>query len=414
MTTWSVVKEDTRERGRRASNFRFALIAFTALLVLSLGFAMIPATAPEPAVPPFSEQARASALAETMKLRAASRQLAADASGAQRQLYSRTVTLLTIQARALALPADAPAADASPASGATVPDAAAPSSSGSGTAAPSSAAPVTVPALVAGLSASGKLRLSHAATADGGMARLLSSVGTGQMLQAVALAQASGTPVPALPPAPAPLNKPAVACPEPSADGAAPSAGGAEPSAGGAAAQTPGPATEGAPATGRASETAALARVVRTEAETVYGYQVALTRLDGPAVQQAGDLLARHEALVGEAETHSRFNCTPIPPREPGYTLSAAFLKNPAAGLASLEAGTLPVYGDLVALSEGPTRAWAIASLLAAAQRSIRWGSDPGPVPGLVLDTSRLPPLPEASPPSPADPSSAAPPSLRS
>lgn len=407
MTTWSVVKEDTRERGRRASNFRFALIAFTALLVLSLGFAMIPATAPEPADPPFSEQARASALAETMKLRTESRQLAADASGAQRQLYSRTVTLLTIQARALALPADAPAADASPASGATVQDAAAPSSSGSGTAAPSSAAPVTVPALVAALSASGKLRLSHAATADGGMARLLSSVGTGQLLQAVALAQASGTPVPALPPAPAPLNKPAVACPEPSAGGAAPSASGA-------AAQTPGPATEGAPATGRASETAALARVVRTESETVYGYQVALTRLDGPAVPQARDLLARHEALVGEAETHSRFNCAPIPPREPGYTLSAAFLKNPAAGLASLEAGTLPVYGDLVALSEGPTRAWAIASLLAAAQRSIRWGSDPGPVPGLVLDTSRLPPLPEASPPSPADPSSAAPPSQRS
>lgn len=407
MTTWSVVKEDTRERGRRASNFRFALIAFTALLVLSLGFAMIPATAPEPADPPFSEQARASALAETMKLRTESRQLAADASGAQRQLYSRTVTLLTIQARALALPADAPAADASPASGATVQDAAAPSSSGSGTAAPSSAAPVTVPALVAALSASGKLRLSHAATADGGMARLLSSVGTGQLLQAVALAQASGTPVPALPPAPAPLNKPAVACPEPSGGGAAPSASGA-------AAQTPGPATEGAPATGRASETAALARVVRTESETVYGYQVALTRLDGPAVPQARDLLARHEALVGEAETHSRFNCAPIPPREPGYTLSAAFLKNPAAGLASLEAGTLPVYGDLVALSEGPTRAWAIASLLAAAQRSIRWGSDPGPVPGLVLDTSRLPPLPEASPPSPADPSSAAPPSQRS
>ncbi|MBT2520618.1 DUF4439 domain-containing protein [Arthrobacter sp. ISL-28] len=381
-----------------------ALIAFSALLVLSLGFALIPPTAPEPAVPPFSEQARASALAETMRLRAASRQLAQDASGAQRQLYSRTVTLLTIQARALALPADAAAANASPAPEAAAPDAAAPSPTGSGTAAPPSATTATVPALVAGLSASGKLRLSHAATADGGMARLLSSVGTGQLLQAVALAQASGTPVPALPAAPAPLNKPAVACPDPSAGGAEPSAGGAEPSAG----QTTGLATASAPATGRASETAALARVVRTESETVYGYQVALTRLDGPAVQQARDLLARHEALVGEAETHSRFNCAPVPPREPGYTLNAAFLKNPAPGLASLEAGTLPVYGDLVALSEGPTRAWAIASLLGAAQRSILWGSDPGPVPGLVLDTSRLPPLPPSS--SPADPSSAAPP----
>ena len=109
---------------------------------------------------------------------------------------------------------------------------------------------------------------------------------------------------------------------------------------------------------------------------------------------------------MDEAETHSRLHCARIPPREPGYTLDASFLKNPAAGLASLEAGTLPVYGDLVALSEGPTRKWAIASLLAATQSSIGWGSDPGPVPGLVLDISQLPAVPEAAPSSPADLSS--------
>jgi hypothetical protein len=134
--------------------------------------------------------------------------------------------------------------------------------------------------------------------------------------------------------------------------------------------------------------------VVRTEVETVYGYQVALTRLEGAAAGQAKDLLARHEALVDEAEGHSRAHCAPIPPRDPGYTLGTSFLKTPAAGLASLEAGTLPVYGDLVALSDGGTRRWAIASLLQAAQRSIRWGSDTGPVPGIVLDTTLLPPLP--------------------
>jgi hypothetical protein len=161
-----------------------------------------------------------------------------------------------------------------------------------------------------------------------------------------------------------------------------------------------------ATASGAATRTDALQRAVRTEVETVYGYQVALTRLAGQATQRAKVLLTSHEARVDEAETHSRLHCAQIPPREPGYTLDASFLKNPAAGLASLEAGTLPVYGDLVALSEGPTRKWAIASLLAATQSSIGWGSDPGPVPGLVLDISQLPAVPEAAPSSPADLSS--------
>jgi hypothetical protein len=232
------------------------------------------------------------------------------------------------------------------------------------------------------------------------MARLLAAVGTAQLVQAVALAEASGTPVPALPPAPAGPRALAAAC-QPSANPAPSSA-----AAGQAATVAPVPAEGAAPPTGDASDasaTAALGRVVRTEVETVYGYQVALTRLDGQAAGQlARDLLARHEALVDEAETHSRVYCAPVPPREPGYALDASFLKNPATGLASLEAGTLPVYGDLVALSDGPTRQWAIASLLGAAQRAVRWGSDPGPVPGLVLDTSQLPPLPGTATPTAA------------
>lgn len=380
MTTWSVVKDDTRENSRPRNYFRYALLTFTAFLVLSLGFALIPREAPAPAVPPFSEQARASALAETMRLRAASHQLAEGASGAQRQLFSRTVTLLTTQARALVLPADnAPGGTPKP------------SSTGAATAA-ATAAPATVPALVAGLSASGKQRLVQAETADGGMARLLAAVGTAQLLQARSLAQASGTPVPALPPAPAPQRAAADSCAAPASPSAPASPQATAPASAPASAPAdPGPAS-GQP--GAASQADALNRVVRTEVETVYGYQVALTRLEGAAAGQASGLLASHEALVDEAEAHSRFHCAPIPPRDPGYTLGTSFLKKPAAGLASLEAGTLPVYGDLVALSDGETRRWGIASLLTAAQRSIRWGSDPGPVPGIVLDTTLLPPLP--------------------
>lgn len=385
MTTWSVVKDDTRENSRPRNFFRYALLCFTAFLVLSLGFALIPREAPAPAVPPFSEQARASALAETMRLRAAGHELAEGASGAQRQLFSRTVTLLTTQARALVLPAEngPDGAPASPSPG---------SATGPATGrASATAAPATVAALVAGLSASGKQRLVQAETADGGMARLLAAVGTAQLLQARSLAEASGTPVPALPTAPAPQRTAADPCAASASPPAPAPAPASRPAPGGAATADAGTAS---PNPGAASLADALDRVVRTEVETVYGYQVALTRLEGAAAGQAKDLLARHEALVDEAEGHSRAHCAPIPPRDPGYTLGTSFLKTPAAGLASLEAGTLPVYGDLVALSDGGTRCWAIASLLQAAQRSIRWGSDTGPVPGIVLDTTLLPPLP--------------------
>lgn len=244
------------------------------------------------------------------------------------------------------------------------------------------------------------------------MARLLSSVGTAQLLQATALAQASGTPAPALPTAATQASAlPSPSTPQPATAATCQPAAldsgtdAAAPSSQAPATSAAAPAASGGESTqpaGDASTADALAQVIRTELETVYGYQVALTRLEGPAVQQAKDLLSRHEAAVTEAETRSRLSCAEVPPREPGYTLDATFLNNPTAGLASLEAGTLPVYGDLVALSEGATRQWAIASLVAGAQRTVRWGSDPGPVPGLVLDTSQLPALPEAAVPSPS------------
>ncbi len=76
----------------------------------------------------------------------------------------------------------------------------------------------------------------------------------------------------------------------------------------------------------------------------------------------------------------------PVPPREAGYTLEQSFLASPAAGLGRLEAAALPVYGDLVALSDGETRQWAIAALVGAARRAVLWGADPGSLPGLAAD----------------------------
>jgi hypothetical protein len=359
MTTWSVVKDDTKEKRQPARYFRYGILASLAVLVISLGLALTPGTPPEAPEPAFSEQARAAALAETMRLRLAGSALADAVSGAERQALLHTVTLLTTQARALTGPDQSP------------------SPSATGTATPSGGQAATVDSasgLVAALNASSSRRLTDAEAADGGMARLLAAVGTAQLIQASSLATAVGATAPELTVPTEPASEPA------------------------SAASCPAAATPSGSADGSATSATALAMTVKTEAETVYGYQVALARLAGSAAGAASKLLARHEAVLAEAEALSRAQCVNIPPREAGYTLGPLFLESPAAGLGSLESGTLPVYGDLVALSDGSTRQWAISGLLAAANRAALWGSDSGPLPGIVVDTAQLPQLTEASP----------------
>ena len=395
MTTWSVVKDDSREK-RWQDHFprllpRYALLACLALVVMSLGVALTPARPPEPAEPPFSEQARAAALAETGKLLTAGSHLATpgkDRSGGN-PAVEQTVTLLTTQAQALLTPGesipDAPVA--SPAdSGAARPSAPATSSADQSAAASSAAPlPATAAELVTALADSGRQRLADAAVADGGMARLLAAVGTAQLLQASDLAAGTGTAAPS-----ADLAAPQLsgACPSAPAESGADAAG----TASGAAPDSHEAAGATSSAASNAAVGAALAAVVRTEAQTVYGYQVALPRLAGDAAKSAAEQLAHHDALLSDAESLIRQRCSAVPPREAGYTLGRSFLASPAAGLGSLEASALPVYGDLVALSDGGTRQWAIAALLASGKRAVLWGTDPGALPG--LDRASLPSLP--------------------
>lgn len=400
------MNDDTREK-RWQDHFprllpRYALLACLALVVVSLGVALTPPRPREPADPPFSEQARAAALTETLRLRAAGTQLGPaardgstaspggsppDGSAAGNPAIERTVTLLTTQAQALLAPGETTpeATGTSPAE--SVP--ATPSAGGPSTAGSSPAPlPATAAELVAALADSGRQRLAAAALADGGMARLLAAVGTAQLLQASALAAATGT-------APPPAD---VAFPEPS--GTCPSAAAADQSAAAATESSDdasSDASRAVPDSPDAAVGAALAAVIRTEAQTVYGYQVALPRLGGDTAKSAAEDLARHDALLSGAESLSRVHCSAVPPREAGYTLDKSFLASPAAGLGSLEAAALPAYGDLVALSQGETRQWAIAALLDSGKRAVRRGADPGPLPGLAADASSLPSLPAPS-----------------
>ncbi|MGY4542951.1 hypothetical protein ACVWY0_002877 [Arthrobacter sp. UYNi723] len=377
MTTWSVVKDDTQETGRHGRYFQYAVFALAALLVASLGFVLIPRQPPPPAAPPFSEQARASAFADSLTLKAAGLDLegtaGATAPAPQAAALARVVTLLTVQARALMLPADA-AGDPAPDVAATAPVPA------PATALPTDTPPSTTTAdFAAALQASGAQRLQDAETADGGMARLLAGTGTAQLLAAEDLASATG--IALAPPQAAGSSSPASTAPTMPVSASAAASCASEAAA--------------ADASSGVDLGSALALVVESELELVYAYQAALTRLNSGSAAPASNFLAQHGVLRSEAEAMGRSRCAAVPLRQPGYALSQAFLADPAAALGTLEAETLPVLGDVVALSEGPERAWALSALQSAARRTVHWGASPSPVPGMVLDEALLPPLPE-------------------
>lgn len=329
---------------------RTFLLAFLAVLILGVGAVLVPRDAGKPQAVPFSETARTDALSSTQTLlRSASLLESAD-----------TVTLLTSQARALLQPSSPSASGtppASPAPGAT-PDR--PTRGG----------------LVSALSSSASRRLADAAKADGGMARLLAAVGTAQLLEASRLAAAWGVPVPEAPAMAGTATAPPPSCP------AAP--GTAAPASGSAAT--------------KADLPGALAAVVSSEQEAIYAYQVALTKLDAKASATAATSLARHQELLRAAEAQGRLHCIATPPREAGYRLPATFAAQPGLALGNLESSSLTAYADLVALSDGETRQWAIDGLIDAAKRSQAWGSPVGPFAGLAVDGAALPPLPAGTP----------------
>ncbi|WP_259460333.1 ferritin-like domain-containing protein [Pseudarthrobacter phenanthrenivorans] len=412
------MKDDNQENRPLLRYFRYAVISFTAFLVLGLGFTLIPADPPAPADPPFSEQARRAALADSLDLLAAARQtsVAAGADTAASPAADATVTLLTLQARALVSPSESSLPDAATAPASSL---SSPSAASEGTApAPEPTTAATPADLAAALSASGLQRLRDAETADGGMARLLAGAGTAQLLAAGKLAAASGVALETLPhaAAAAPGGSTAVGSPA-STPGRTPSdCPSPQPvptglPATGSPAPAAAPATDGdAPASARPAVPAlqasalgsALAAAGAAEHQGVYAYQAALPRLAPDQTLIAQGFLEQHQELASEAAAHARAACLEPAIQQPGYVLDPGFLAAPATGLAALELAALPVYGDLVAHADGEVRKWAIAALQSTARRAVQWGGDPGPVPGIALDPEQLPGLSAAPTASPA------------
>ena len=330
---------------------RALLLAFLAVLVLGVGAVLVPRDNGKPQTVPFSEIARSDALSSTEAL-----------LGSASLLESTdTVMLLTSQAKALLQPSGSSASNTS-------------------TASPSPGATQERPTragFVSALASSASRRLADAANADGGMARLLAAVGTAQLLESSRLAATWGLPVPATPTGASTAPTPPPSC-------------------------IASPATSTAPTRGtaptKADLPAALAAVVSSEQEAIYAYQVALTKLDAKASATAATWLGRHQELLRGAEAQGRLHCIATPPREAGYRLPATFAAKPGLALGSMEASSLTAYADLVALSEGETRQWAIDGLVDAAKRSQAWGTPVGPFAGLSIDNAALPPLPSVTP----------------
>lgn len=384
---------------------RYAVISLAALLVLSLGFAVIPGEQPAPDPPTFTDQARSAALEDALALRAAGLDLAAAAApdSAAGHPTQAVVTLLTLHVRAF-LKEGSPA---SPSASPSTPPGPAATSDPTASASPAPAAAPSEVDLAKAIAASGSRRLKDAQAADGGMARLLAGAGTAQLLAARQLAAAAGEPGAVTGPATdqaaatagsspqggsAPTPLPAD-CPFPAPDttlaplGSTP--GGGSPAGGSLSAESAQGKTPGTGTTG-----AALAAVLQAQQKAAYAYQAATPRLAVEDAGPASQFLQQHRAAAKETETRLRLACREPRPQPAGYALDADFLSAPATGLGTLEAVALPVYGDLVALTEGTDRAWALSMLESAVARTARWGADPGPVPGIVLDTAMLPELP--------------------
>lgn len=326
-------------------------------------------TLQEPAPPPaptFSEQALIDAYEDAGLLRSAGAALAGDAS-LQTPLTAQlggTVTLLTVQEKALYRPLPEPAPPT-------------PSASATATTPAPDQVPTAVSAFLAELAASAGQRLKDAEEADGATARLLAAAGTGQLLEARSLATLSGVPLPAAATV-EPLEIPA-----PPATPSTPAPPTAAPSPGCSS-----------PASASAEAAAALTAVLEAERQGDYGYQVALPRLPAEALSVAEAAWLEHRVLAEEATSLLSRYCLDAPAPAAGYALGTEFLTSPAGALAALEAGALPVYGDLVAFSEGTVRQWAVRSLLKSAERASGWGADTGALPGVEVEDGELPRLP--------------------
>ncbi|MCC3283931.1 MULTISPECIES: DUF4439 domain-containing protein [Arthrobacter] len=328
---------------------RTVLLALLACVVASFGLtAGTRAEADRPRT--FSEQALNEAFATARVLAADATGLAVPApAAAEMKLQAQT---LTEQALLLSGP------------GGTARQAGAPADAGS-----SGESPVTY---VQALQAAARTNLEAAGRADYGTARLLASVGAGQLLLAQRAADVLGenseplqesgwTPV---------LEESAARCTNSDA------------------------ASDRTQLRDRPGAAESLRAVLDAEFGAVYAYEVAQAQ-GGRSIAVLGQTAAEHRAAhlkAGEdGVRHLSSLCLPAVSPLPAYSLTADFFADPAGSLSAMEAALPGIYADLAGSSDGALRSWAIDRLV---QTSLAAYSDsrlPPASPGITADPASLP-----------------------
>lgn len=253
-----------------------------------------------------------------------------------------------------------------------------------------SAAPADAPAVLAILRDSALLSLRDAARADPGPGRVLAAAGVNQWRHTLRLGQALGAD-PGLP-APGALSAVDLAA------GTGPFADlpeqtePAEPLGGAPAA----PAECAGTAVGPEADRLALLGARTAEDQARYAYEVAAALLPEPA--RALDAASTHREAADAASDRLAALCVPADPTPAGYAIGPDFRADPLAATRAIEQEHAELYAGLIATVGPETRAWAVTSFSAAAQRSIEAGTPLEALPGLAGSTPTSAATPDPAP----------------
>lgn len=218
---------------------------------------------------------------------------------------------------------------------------------------------------IAELVSSAQDNLAGARISNPGIARLLASIGTGQLLLAVELADRHQLPEPTFTPEETVTYGPAAArpttCPSPEPTLSAPDTAAAMPAS---------PESVAGPGPDWSTQSTALLSVLRAEEQAAYAYEVASTDMPAPANAASRE---RHVLAASELQWLLHRARVSAPPPLEAYALTPDFLDNPGAGLEQLEQQLVASYADLIGLSSsddgeaGTARTWAVNQLAGSA-----------------------------------------------
>nr|WP_239536955.1 DUF4439 domain-containing protein [Arthrobacter roseus] len=128
----------------------------------------------------------------------------------------------------------------------------------------------------------------------------------------------------------------------------------------------------------------------RAEHLATYAYEVAAGRLGAPAFE---DKIALHRAATDQLAEFLKALCDETPPTVEAYALDPGYFTDPASSLDTMESQIIVAYADLISLSNGAVRHWAISRLKSATLAQRHPGTAPDPTPGIEGHASPGPPL---------------------